>query len=179
MHMLILYATRRNSTAEVAAYLSNILREYHLQVTVANVENFAGDIKQFDGYLFGTSIYNGMWLKSLANYVRRCLPDIGQKPVWGWAMCIRILEPDGKEHVYKNYLPDRLLKKINLQDYNFFGGKFYIEDIDYTERWTLSIRYDGKTPPTDYNDDYRDWEAIGAWGHQVAKQIRTIAEKQQ
>ena len=171
MRVLVLYATRRNSTAEVAKYIANILKEAQLDVTTAAVETFEGDIADYDAYVIGTGIYAGMWAHPLLDKLRQSKEAIGQKPVWGFGMCIRILEEGGEEYALKNYMPEFLIPHLNLHEFRFFAGKFYLQDIDMQDRWTLSVRYDGTTPPEHYNNDYRDWETIGAWARKIAADI--------
>lgn len=172
MRILVLYATRRNSTAEVARYISHILQEQQLEVTTANVDTFDGDIGEFDAYVFGSSIYSGMWLHPLIEKIRQSQTQIGQKPVWCWAMCIRVLEEGGLAYVRSNYVPEHVLDTLNLQDFRFFAGKLFMDEIDMEERWTLAVRYDGTQPPTDFNDDYRDWSVIGLWARTIAAALK-------
>jgi menaquinone-dependent protoporphyrinogen oxidase len=174
MRVLVLYATRRNSTAEVAKYIANILQEAQLDVTTANVETFVGDMADYDAYVIGTGIYSGMWSHPLLDKLRQSKAAIGRKPLWGFGLCIRILEEGGEEYALKNYMPEFLILHLNLQEFRFFAGKFHLQDIDMQDRWTVSIRYDGITPPEHYNKDYREWETIGAWGHKIAADMLQV-----
>ena len=174
MKVLVLYATRRNSTAEVAKYIANILQEAKIDVTTANVETFAADMADYDAYVIGTGIYTGMWAHPLLDKLRQSKQAIGRKPIWGFGMCIRILEEGGEEYALKNYMPELLIHELNLQEFRFFAGKFFLQDINMEDRWTLSIRYDGTTPPEHYNNDYREWETIGEWGRKIADDMLQV-----
>lgn len=176
MRVLILYATRRNSTAEVANYVANILKEAKLDVSISDVETFEGDISAYDAYVIGTGIYTGMWAHALIEKLRQARKALLNKPVWGFALCIRVLEDGGEAFARENYLPEILMDDIDLRDFQFFAGKFLLQDIDLEDRWTLAIRYDGQTPPENYNNDYRDWDTIGAWARNVAASIKARAE---
>src|SRR5687768_6259147 len=120
---LILYASQNGSTAEVARLLAETLQEYGHEVRLANAEGYIGDIHRYDAIILGTAIYKGMWLHSLLNTVRRLLPQFGAKPVWGFALCIRALEPAGEDYARQFYLPRNLLDTLNLQEYQFFAGR--------------------------------------------------------
>lgn len=175
MKLLILYASRRGSTAEVAKRIADIMGESALDVDLCRVDDFSGDMSDYDAYIFGTNIYNGMWNHSLTEKIRLSLNSIRQKPVWGWAMCIRIMEEDAEAYLRRDYMPATLIPRINLQGFKFFAGKLLYEDINLEERWTLSVRYDGMREPNEFNGDYREWDRIEAWARSVASQIRTFA----
>jgi menaquinone-dependent protoporphyrinogen IX oxidase len=85
--------------------------------------------------------------------------------------CIRIAEPDGYEHVMKHYMDAKTLEKLNVKNVAAFGGAIRLKDIDWNERWTLGLRYDGTNLQARLNADYRDWYAIGTWATGIAKEL--------
>lgn len=166
---LILYASQKGSTAEVAKFIGQILHQGGHQVTLANADSFRDDIHDYDAIILGTGIYKGMWLHSLLTTVNRLQPQFGQKAVWGFALCIRTREIGGEDYAYQHYLPRHLLRDLNLQDYRFFAG--HLHDLNINERLILGERYDGDAHITE--GDYRDWDAIRAWGKEIAKKLAT------
>jgi menaquinone-dependent protoporphyrinogen oxidase len=168
--VLILYASKKGSTAEVAAYLADVLRKHKIEVDVTNAAEFSKDVLDYDAVLIGTGIYHGMWLNSLWNTVRRLTEQLEKIPVWGFALCVRILEEDGEAHILKHYLPRKVLNSINLKNFKFFAGR--IEDLTATEVTSFAERYDGTY--LQRRGDFRDWEAIHRYADEIAKMIVAI-----
>lgn len=168
--VLILYASKKGSTAEVAAYLADVLRKHKLYVSVTNAAEFKKDVLDYDAVIIGTGIYNGMWLNPLWNNVRRLTDQLAKIPVWGFALCVRILEDDGEAHILKHYMPHKVLTAINLQNFRFFAGR--IEDLTPGEIAEFEETYDGEY--LHRRGDFRDWDAINRYGKEIAKALTAV-----
>ena len=168
--ILILYASKHGSTAEVAAYLADIFRKNDIAVDVTNAAEFDKDVLNYDAIVIGTGIYHGMWLNPLWNAVRRLNGQLANIPVWGFALCVRILEEDGAAHIQKHYLPHKVLDKINLQDFKFFAGR--VTELSPNELASFAERYDGDF--VNRRGDYRDWDAIHHYGKAIAKALNAV-----
>ena len=166
--ILILYASQKGSTTEVANVLGQNLQEANHEVRLANALGFEGDIHRYNAVILGTGIYKGMWLHSMLNTVNRLLPQFQQKPVWGFALCVRVLEPAGEDYARQFYLPKNILNKINLQEYRFFAGS--LTNLSIIEKSTLAERYDGWNYQM-HEGDHRNWDEIRAWGSHIAQQF--------
>ena len=164
---LILYASQKGSTAEVAQFLAETIKQAGHPVELQNANTFSGDIHSYDAIILGSAIYKGMWLHSLLSSVNRLKAQFGQKPVWGFSLCIRVLEIAGEDYARQFYLPRNNLKELNLQDYRFFAGR--LENLSVNEKSILHERYDGEY--SNHEGDYRDWDAIRAWGKSIAVQL--------
>jgi menaquinone-dependent protoporphyrinogen oxidase len=168
--VLILYASKKGSTAEVAAYLADVLRKQHIAVDVSNAAEFNKDVVEYDAVLIGTGIYHGMWLNPLWNTLRRLSEQLAEIPVWGFALCVRVLEEDGEAHIQKHYLPHKILDKINLQQFKFFAGR--LGALTPSEMSSFAERYDGKY--VHQRGDFRDWDAIHLYGKEIAKALNPV-----
>jgi menaquinone-dependent protoporphyrinogen oxidase len=166
--ILILCASQKGSTAEVAEQLAQQLQEANHEVRLANALGYEGDIHRYDAVILGTPIYKGMWLHSMLNTVNRLMPQFQQKPVWGFSLCVRVLEPDGEAYARQYYLPNNLLSKLNLQDYQFFAGR--LTNLSISEKSTLAERYDGLFY-NHHEGDHRNWNKISEWGKQILHQL--------
>lgn len=160
--VLIAYATKHGSTAEVAQFMGEVLRERDLAVTVAAAETVE-DVAGYDAVLVGSPIYGGMWLTEISQFLERFADALAQKPTYFWMTCIRVLEPDGLEHAQREYVYQPLMKRIGVREVGVFAGKLKLDEINWDDRWTLAARYDGKELPGARSDDFRDWNAIRAW----------------
>jgi menaquinone-dependent protoporphyrinogen oxidase len=164
---LILYASQKGSTAEVAQYLAEIINQAGHKVVLENANSFSGDIHTYDAIILGSGIYKGMWLHSLLSTVNRLKPQFEQKPVWGFALCIRVLEIAGKDYARQFYLPHNSLQETNLQDYRFFAGR--LSQLSVSDKAILHERYDGEYSHRE--GDYRDWDEIRAWAKGIAAKL--------
>lgn len=98
--ILLLYATRHASTGEVASFIARILTEQGLEVDTRLADTFTDNIDTYDSVILGSPIYKGVWLSSLWRSVRRLETQFKDKSVWGFSLCVRILEPEiGRAHV--------------------------------------------------------------------------------
>lgn len=168
--VLILYASRKGSTAEVASYLAELLQSHHIEVDVADATEFKSDVKAYDAVLIGTGIYHGLWLNPLWNNVRRLIKQLAQIPVWGFALCVRILEAGGEAHIQQHYVPHKILDEIKARDFRFFAGR--IDDLTPSELASFGERYDGEY--LHRRGDYRDWDAIHAYGLEIVKALNEM-----
>lgn len=168
--ILILYASKKGSTAEVAAYLADVLRKHNIEVDVTNAAEFKKDELAYDAVLIGTGIYHGMWLNSLWNNVRRLSDQLEKLPVWGFALCVRILEESGEAHILKHYLPKTVLEEVNLQNFKFFAGQLI--NLTPTEMAEFAERYDGKY--LNQRGDFRDWNKIHQYGDEIARALVSV-----
>jgi menaquinone-dependent protoporphyrinogen oxidase len=170
MKMLIAYASVHGSTAEVALFLKRVFSVYDAEVTVSAVDQVTS-VAGYDAFILGTPISDGMWLRELLEFADRFRDELAQKPCYFWISCIRVLESDGYEHARQNYIHQPTLDALKVQDVAVFAGRLKLENINWEERWMLSLRYDGAKRPAFLNKDFRNWEAIAAWGNKIAHKL--------
>ncbi len=170
MKVLVAYASGHGSTAEVAQFIGERLKEYDFDVTISAVDavqSAAG----YDAYVIGSPIYGGMWLTEFSQFLERFETELASKPLYMWMMCIRILEKDGLEYAQQEYIYQPIVKKLGTREVQFFAGKLNLDKIDWEERWTLAARYEGEVLPGTRNDDYRDWNAIRIWAMKLRDEL--------
>lgn len=172
--VLVGYASAHGSTAEIAQFIGRILEEHHIEVTVASVTAISS-VKDYDAVVLGSAVHAGMWLTPMSLFLDRFEDDIAGKPVFYFMTCIRVLEPDGREHALGNYVHHETLDKLAVREIAVFAGKLNWDNIDLKERWTLSLRYDGQATPGARSSDFRDWNAIRDWSVKVRDLIEKAA----
>ncbi|NWG18581.1 MAG: hypothetical protein HXY41_18315 [Chloroflexi bacterium] len=168
--VLIAYATVHGSTTEIAEYMAKLLGEHHFDVTTANVETLES-VAGYDAYILGSAIHAGMWLPSMSRFLDRFEDELAKAPVYFFVTCIRVLEPEGEQHVLEHYLHRDTLERIHTRDIAVFAGKLRLDAIDLRDRWTLALRYDGSHAPGTINDDYRDCNIIHDWTARVCSAL--------
>ncbi len=170
MKILVAYASAHGTTGEVAEFISSTLAVYGADAIHKSVESVES-VKEYDAFVLGTAIHEGIWLRNMLLFIDKFGAELAQKPVYFFVSCIRIVEADGYEHVMKNYMDTKTLEKLKVKNVNAFGGAIQLNEIDWNERWTLGLRYDGTNLQSRLNADYRDWYAIGAWTTSIAKDL--------
>ena len=172
MKLLLAYATRKGSTRDTIEKMGERLRDKGFEITVADCDEVR-DVGDYDGVVVGSGIYKGMWLPAAETFLRRFNEPLKTKPLAAFILCIRIMESDGYEHVMTEYMPTHLLEKLNVVSLEAFAGQLIASEIEWHERWTLAIRYDGAVDPNEtFNEDYRKWEKIYAWVDNIAEQFQ-------
>ena len=170
MKILAAYASAHGTTGEVATFISKTLEVYGAEVTHAAVETVES-VKEYDAFILGTAIHEGIWLRSMMLFIDKFGTELAEKPVYFFITCIRVAEADGYEHVMKNYMDTHTLEKLKARNVTAFGGAIQLKEINWDERWTLGLRYDGTNLQQRLNADYRDWYAIGTWVNNIAKEL--------
>lgn len=172
MRALIVFASSHGSTAEVARFIADILRERGIESDIVAAAA-AGSVENYDACLLGSAVHSGQWLPEMSYFVRRQRNSLSGKPIYLWLNCLRVTEPDGYAYVTNHYLPNILTGKLSFRKIGVFAGKVELDAIDKDEVWTLSFRYDGAKTPASLAGDYRDWNAIRAWAEQVAVNLNS------
>jgi menaquinone-dependent protoporphyrinogen oxidase len=173
MKLLITYASVHGSTAEIALFLKRVLTIYNIEVSVQRVDEVTS-IAEYAAVIIGTPIREGMWMHEVFDFIGRFKDELAQKPCYFWMTCIRVLETDGYQHALQNYVHQQTVEMLNIRDIAVFAGKLKLENINWDERWLLSLTYDGEKRPAFLNRDFRNWETIAAWGNKIANQLKFV-----
>ena len=81
MKLLVTYASKYGSTAEIAEVIGKELgkRNYEVDVKpVSRVDNLTG----YDGFVIGSAVYAGSWMKPAAKFLRSNQEQLTERPVW-------------------------------------------------------------------------------------------------
>ena len=85
--ILIAYATRCGSTAEVADAIGDVLREAGAEVDVRSVEA-VGDVSAYQAAVLGTAVRVGACLPSVAHFVQTHRDALIKMPVALFCVCL-------------------------------------------------------------------------------------------
>lgn len=177
MNVLVAYATSHGSTTEVARRIGSVLEQNGHTVTVREAQ-YITDVSEYEAFVLGTAIESAAWLPAMTDFAMRFEHELSIKPVYVWVNCIRVMEEFGMSHIMEHYMPKELLAKLNLRSITALAGKLDLKSVDWTERWTLSTRYDGHAWPTNFDGDFRDWDKIFEWAISVLKDLQSVKLQQ-
>ncbi|HEY3682779.1 MAG TPA: flavodoxin domain-containing protein [Streptosporangiaceae bacterium] len=82
-HVLVAVASRRGSTAELAEWIGEALRDDDGPVT-ADVRDAATvrDLDPYDAVVLGSALYGGRWCRAARRFARRHRRALLRRPVW-------------------------------------------------------------------------------------------------
>jgi menaquinone-dependent protoporphyrinogen oxidase len=154
--VLVAYASKHGSTAEIAAAIADVLREEGHDAEA----RAARDVRRLDPYaavVLGSALYAAHWQRDAVRFVRRHVDALRARPVWLFssgpldrsadAGLLPIPEPVAA-----------VVDPVVARAHRTFGGRL-LPGTPGVDPHILG------THPT---GDFRDWEAIRAWARSIA-----------
>lgn len=164
--ILVAYASKYGSTAEIAEKIGEVLSQNNLNVTVLEADKVS-DVTAYDAVVLGSAVYAGSWLKDAATLLENSEKFLATKPVWFFSS-----GPTGEGNpvdiMHGWRFPEALEKvaeRIKPRDIAFFHGKIDLDKMHFGEKLIIKALR-AKT------GDFRDWEAISVWAKQIAKALQ-------
>jgi len=156
MKVLVAYATKCGSTAEVAAEIGRVMESKSgCQVDVQPV----GEVKEVGGYdavIVGSATRVGKWLPEAVEFVEEHKGALGQVPVAFFTVCLTLREDTEENRREVAAYLDPVCEIVQPVDVGLFAGVLDYGKLSFVPRMMLKAM---KAP----GGDFRDWEAIRAW----------------
>jgi menaquinone-dependent protoporphyrinogen oxidase len=173
MKVLIAYGSRLGATEGIAERIGEVLRADGLTVSVQPAAS-AGPIEDYDAVIAGGGIYAGHWHKSVKKFVDDNAGALGSMPVWLFSS-----GPVG-ERATESVPIDAvevagMAARINARGHTVFLGALDRSRVDTSDLSGLERLVTRTFLP---QGDWRDWSAIEAWAHSVARELmgRRVSE---
>lgn len=163
--VLIAYASKYGSTAQIADQISSVLEERGLEVTKKPIE-MAADPGSFDAAILGSAVYAGQWREEAAEWLQLHADTLAERPTWLFSSG-PTGEGDPAELMNGWRFPEGLKETadaIGPRDIAFFHGNIDLPKLGFGEKMIVKAL---KAP----TGDYRDWEEIKNWARSVATAI--------
>ena len=161
MKLLVAYASKHGSTAEIAEVIGKELRKRGYQVEVKPAEE-VGDPAWYDGFVIGSALYAGGWLKPAAQFLRDNQGLLVTRPVWLFSSG-PTGEGDPNEILDGWTFPEDLiplLETIKPKDVILFHGYLNLDKLGFGEKMII------KSVKATIGD-YRDWLVIRSWASRL------------
>ena len=161
MKLLVAYASKHGSTAEIAEVIGKELRKRGYQVEVKPVEE-VGDPAWYDGFVIGSALYAGGWLKPAAQFLRANQALLATRPVWLFSSG-PTGEGDPNEILDDWTFPEDLIPLLEIikpKDVILFHGYLNLDKLGFGERMII------KSVKATVGD-YRDWLVIRSWASRL------------
>jgi menaquinone-dependent protoporphyrinogen oxidase len=158
--ILVAYATKHESTHEVATELAERMRIGGATVDVRPASE-VGMLAPYGAVVLGGALYAGRWHRDARRFLARHRDELRPLPLAVFAMGPLEMEPADVD-ASRRQLDRALAKEVDLVPVSvrIFGGV-----ID-----PAKLRFPFTHMPA---ADARDWEAIGAWADEL---VRRLAE---
>jgi menaquinone-dependent protoporphyrinogen oxidase len=163
--VIVAYASKHGSTAEIASTIAETLREAGLRVDLETADR-VGTLALHDAVVLGSAVYAGAWQKSAVAFGERFAPELRVRPTWLFSS-----GPVGESASAGPGDPPRdarrLAEKVRVQGHAWFGGALLPGTPGFIERLMLRGGSGG---------DFRDFDAVRAWARQVAESLTRAGE---
>lgn len=160
MTVLVAYASKRGSTAEIAETVAATLRREGLRVCLKPVEDVES-LEQFDAVVLGSAVYMKRWRGDARHFLKKHRKGLRQLSFWVFSSG-PVGDPAEDKPEWTE--PPKLAEKIEAlggREHVVFGGCVPAEPQGMVERAMVA------GTPREYRDR-RDWNEIRAWAKQVA-----------
>jgi len=160
VNVLVAYASKHGSTAEIAEAIAQAIREEGARadcVPAAAVRSLGG----YDAVVLGSAVYMGRWRSDARRFLRRHRRALEERPLWVFSS-----GPTGPpEQDDPRWLePRRTMQRaarIGAREHVVFGGRVPPEGGGPAGRAMA------KNTPAEYRDR-RDWDEIRDWARHIA-----------
>jgi menaquinone-dependent protoporphyrinogen oxidase len=161
--VLVAYASKAGSTAEVAAVIARRLADAGLAVDLRR----AGNVRAVDGYravVVGSAIRAGQWLGEARGFVKTHREALAARKTAFFTLCMTLQEdtPGNRKKVALYLKPVREVLEPDWIE--FFAGR-----MEY-RRLALGPRLIVKAMKV-REGDFRDRNAIGSWADRLVEEI--------
>ncbi len=172
VQILVAYATRAGSTAEVADAVGKRLAADGIRVDVKPIKK-VHSIDGYRGVVLGSAIRRGAVLPETDNFVRNHKEELEKIPVAYFIVCM-ILRKDNEEtrKTAASYL-DPLCAEITPVDVGMFAGKLDYSKLNFVDAFV--VEHIIGTP----EGDLRGWQKINDWAANFLPKLQNINKVKQ
>ena len=159
--VLVAYASKHGSTAEIANAIAEELRESGLAPDVREAGDVAS-VEAYDAVIIGSAVYMRRWRHDAKRLIKRESKHLAERPFWIFSSGDIGENPDSDwvepAHVVS------LAERLGVREHVVFGGRLPLEPGNFVERAMVE-----NTPPD--KRDLRDWAEIRSWAGRIAESL--------
>ncbi|GAP13307.1 flavodoxin [Longilinea arvoryzae] len=159
-NILVTYATKAGSTAEVASVIAETLSKSGARVDLRPVK----DVPSLEGYqavVIGSAVRIGQWLPDAKALIQREQAQLAGMPVAIFSVHMENLGEDEASRQARVAYTAPIHALVTPAAEAFFAGKIDLSKLSFLERMMSKMM-------KSVDEDRRDWEAIRAWAAGLA-----------
>jgi menaquinone-dependent protoporphyrinogen oxidase len=166
MTVLVAYASKRGSTAEIAETVAATLRREGLKVCLEPVEQVKS-LEPYEAVVLGSAVYMKRWRGDAKDFLKKHRKALRQMPFWVFSSG-PVGDPAKDDSAWME--PPAIVEKVEEmggRGHEIFGGRLPADPRGTMERAMVA------GVPKEYRDR-RDWAAIRAWAIRVASELVAV-----
>ena len=180
----VVYASRHGGTQGIAKCIGDALKDSGTDAVVVDAATHP-DATGFDGYVIGSGVYMGAWLKDGLEYLERNRATLADKPVWLFSsgpLPNTVVEQRSADPSENSLGPldgpgsggrkkvEALAAAVHVRDHRVFEGAYNPDaaPTNILERIVRAMPPIKKILPA---GDFRPWPQIETWARQIATDI--------
>lgn len=159
--MLVTYASKCGSTAEIAQDIAGILTKNGRQVDLMPAAGVS-DLDGYDQVVLGSAIRMSKWLPAASDFVSRFQSELANKSTAFFTACLTLRDdtPEARKEVI-DYL-QTVREMFQPDSEAFFAGRLDYDRLSLVDG--VLMKYAIKAP----EGDFRDWQKIRAWAGELS-----------
>jgi menaquinone-dependent protoporphyrinogen oxidase len=161
--ILITYATRAGSTAEIAVELGKSLSERGFTADVKPVKD-KPNLDNYSAVIIGSAIRMGKWLPEAVQFIEDNQQTLNQKPVATFTVHMLNSGDDETSRANRMAYLDNVRPLLNGAEEVYFEGKFDFSKLSFADKLIA------KMVKAEERDE-RDWEAIRDWAPAILEKV--------
>jgi menaquinone-dependent protoporphyrinogen oxidase len=165
MRVLVAYASKRGSTAEIATAVGKTLSEAGVEVDCLESDGVS-DVSPYDAVVLGSAVYMKRWRGDAKHFLRKHSEQLAERPLWVFSSG-PVGDPDQAEN--PEWLePPKIVKKVEelgAREHVVFGGRLPADPHGPMEKAMVT------GVPVEFRDR-RDWDEIRAWATGIASELQ-------
>jgi menaquinone-dependent protoporphyrinogen oxidase len=169
-NILVTYASKYGSTAEIAEKIGEVLRGGDLNVSILPSTEVR-DASSYEAVILGSGVYAGHWLKEIVAFLENNDKILAKKPVWIFSSG-PTGEGDPVDIMHGWRFPEAqqvILDLIKPRDITLFHGNIDMHKLHLGDKLIVkAVR--AKV------GDFRNWDAIVTWAKGIASALQPHPE---
>lgn len=164
--ILVTYASRAGSTAEIAEAIGKTLNQGGVQADVLPMQDVK-DLSQYDAFVAGSAICGSKWLPEAMDFIHSHRAELLKKPVATFTVCITLAMSNSDQYrqAVAGWIAPVRAQVLPLSE-GLFAGRLDFTKLPLTfdtlkMRLVVALRIFPR-------DDRRDWKAIRVWAESLS-----------
>jgi menaquinone-dependent protoporphyrinogen oxidase len=162
--VLVAYASRTGSTAEIAQAISEQLCAMGWNVDLEEVQAVRS-LDDFEAVVLGSAIRYGQWLPEMSKFVQAQRKALGRLPVAMFTAHMQALDDTPASVQTRTAYTRDIHAWITPRAEAFFAGKIDLQTLSFFERMAVKMV---RSPI----GDKRDWPRIQAWANSLQNSLQ-------